>query len=143
MIDHGQSFDWLYLGNPAGLIAGAAHCAFPTSSTTQGDDPIFAAIQAHREAFLNWGNGSDDDLARLGDIEKEALYALVDETPTTLAGVVALSRYSAELTMLFSEMDYRRSAAHPSDEKKSVDWSCYIHRHVADAVLNLSSGARS
>jgi hypothetical protein len=105
-------------------------------------DPIFSAIEAHRKAFIDWGNGSDENIERLGDIEKEALYGLLDEAPTTLAGVVALSRYSAELTMLFSAMDYSRSAAHPTDEKKSVDWSYYIHRHVADAVLNLSSGAQ-
>jgi hypothetical protein len=105
-------------------------------------DPIFAAIEAHRKAFLDWGEGSDEDIDRRGDIEKKALNALLDETPTTLAGVVALSRYSAELTVLFSAMDYSRPVAHPSDDKKSVDWSYYIHRHVADAVLTLSSGAR-
>jgi len=62
--------------------------------------------------------------------------------PTTLAGVEALSRYSAELTVLFSAIDYSWPVAHPTDEKKTVEWSYYIHRHVADAVLNLSSGAQ-
>jgi hypothetical protein len=142
VIDHGQSFDWLYLGNPAGLIAGAAHRAFPTSPTATGYDPIFTAIEAHRKAFLDWGEGSDETIDRLGDIEKEALNALLDEVPTTLAGVEALSRYSAELTVLFSAIDYSWPVAHPTDEKKTVEWSYYIHRHVADAVLNLSSGAQ-
>ncbi len=41
--------------------------------------------------------------------------------------------------MLFSAMDYSRSAAHPTDEKKSVDLSYYIHRHVADAVSKLTA----
>jgi hypothetical protein len=105
-------------------------------------DPIFAAIEAHRQAFIDWGNGSDENIERLGDIEKEALYALLDETPTTLAGVVALSRYSAELTALFNRTGWDRPVTHPDDEERSVEWSYYIHRHVADAVLNLSSGAR-
>jgi hypothetical protein len=121
------------------LIAGAAHRAFPTSPTAKHEDPVFAAVEAHRKAFLDWGNGSDENIAHLGDIEKEALHALLDEVPTTLAGVVALSRYSAELTVLFSAMDYSQSVAHhPTDEKKSVEWSYYIHRHVADAVLKLT-----
>ena len=105
-------------------------------------DPIFAAIEAHRKAFLDWGEGSDENIDRLGDSEKEALRALLDEVPTTLAGVAALSRYSAELTMLFGAIDYSWPVAHPTDEKKTVEWSYYIHRHVADAVLSLSSGAR-
>ena len=105
-------------------------------------DPIFAAIEAHRKAFLDWGEGSDENIDRLGDIEKEALNALLDETPATLTGVAALSRYSAELTMLFGAIDYSWPVAHPTDEKKTVEWSYYIHRHVADAVLNLSSGVR-
>jgi hypothetical protein len=105
-------------------------------------DPIFTAIEAHRKAFLDWGEGSDETIDRLGDIEKEALNALLDEVPTTLAGVEALSRYSAELTVLFSAIDYSWPVAHPTDEKKTVEWSYYIHRHVADAVLNLSSGAQ-
>jgi hypothetical protein len=105
-------------------------------------DPIFTAIEAHRKAFLDWGEGSDETIDRLGDIEKEALNALLDEVPTTLAGVEALSRYSAELTVLFSAIDYSWPVAHPTDEKKTVEWSYYIHRHVADAVLNLSSGVR-
>ena len=105
-------------------------------------DPIFAAIEAHRKAFLDWGEGSDENIDHLGDIEKDALHALLDEEPTTLAGVEALSRYSAELTVLFSAIDYSWPVAHPTDEKKTVEWSYYIHRHVADAVLKLSSGAR-
>jgi hypothetical protein len=105
-------------------------------------DPIFAAIETHRKAFLDWGNGSDENIDHLGDIEKEALHALLDEVPTTLAGVAALSRYSAELTMLFSAIDYSWPVAHPTDDERTVEWSYYIHRHVADAVSKLSAVRR-
>jgi hypothetical protein len=105
-------------------------------------DPIFAAIETHRKAFLDWGTGSDENIDHLGDIEKEALHALLDEVPTTLAGVAALSRYSAELTKLFSAIDYSWPVAHPTDDERTVEWSYYIHRHVADAVSKLSAVQR-
>src|ERR1700722_7568488 len=105
-------------------------------------DTNFTAIEAHRKAFLDWGEGSDETIDRLGDIEKEALNALLDEVPTTLAGEAALSRYSDEQTMQVGAIDYSWPVAHPTDEKKTVELSYYIHRHVADAVLNLSSGVR-
>ena len=120
-------------------FSAATKAIAPRLLNSAESDPIFAAIEAHRKAFLDWGEGSDENIDRLGDIEKEALNALLDGVPTTLAGAAALSRYSAELTMLFSAMDYSRSAAHPTDEKKSVDLSYYIHRHVADAVSKLTA----
>jgi hypothetical protein len=135
------------------MLTGAAFAsvlALPVAATASSHgtigceepDPIFAAIEAHRKSFIDWGNGSDEDIDRRGDIEKEALYALLDEAPTTLAGVVTLSRYAAELTALFNRTGWDRPVTHPDDERRSVEWSYYIHRQVADAVLNLSSGAR-
>ncbi len=136
MIDHGQSFDWLYLGNPAGLIAGAAHRAFPTSPT--GEDPILPAIEAHRRAFIECEQcGIDENIARLSNIENDLLCELLEVTPTTLAGVSALSRYSAELTALFSKTGWDRPVTHPDGGRRSMDWSYYIHRSVADAVSKL------
>jgi hypothetical protein len=107
-------------------------------------DPIFAAIQAHRKAFLECeGCGAEENVTRLSDIENDALRDLLEVTPTTLDGVVGLSRYAAELTALFNRTGWDRLVTHPDDDKRSVEWSYYIHRHVADAVLNLSPGAQS
>ena len=47
---HGQSFDWLYRGDPSGLICRAAHQAFKMSPAANESDPIFAAIEAHEAA---------------------------------------------------------------------------------------------
>jgi hypothetical protein len=132
------------------MLTGAAFAsvlALPVAATASSHgtigceepDPIFAAIEAHRKSFIDWGEGSDENIAHLGDIEKEALHALLDEVPATLAGVAALSRYSAELTMLFSAIDYSWPVAHPTDEKRTVEWSYYIHCHVADAVSKLTA----
>jgi hypothetical protein len=105
-------------------------------------DPIFAAIEAHRKAFLECEDcGIEENVSRLSDIENDALCDLLEVTPTTLAGVVALSRYSAELTALFSRTGWDRPVTHSDDEERSAEWTYYIHRHVADVVLHLSSGA--
>ena len=66
-------------------------------------DPIFAAIEVHRKAFLECECcGIKENVARLSDIENDALCDLLEVTPATLAGVVALSRYAAELTALLT-----------------------------------------
>ena len=136
------------------MLTGAAFAsvlALPVGATAgsrgtigcEEPDPMFAAIEAHRKAFLECeGCGIEENVARLSDIENDALCDLLEVTPTTLASVVALSRYAAELTALFNKTGWDRPVTHPDDEARSVEWSYYIHRHVADAVLNLSSGAR-
>jgi hypothetical protein len=113
-----------------------------SSRKTLADDPIFAAIEKHRKAFFECEEyGTDENIVRLSHIEKEALYALLDERPTTFAGVAALSGYSAELTALFGRTGWSRPVTHPDDERKSVAWSYYVHRHVADAVSKLTAAA--
>jgi hypothetical protein len=44
--DYGQSLDWIVMGNPGGMICGAA--ARSPRAAALIDDPIFAAIEAHR-----------------------------------------------------------------------------------------------
>jgi hypothetical protein len=136
------------------MLTGAASAsilALPVAATAgshgtigcEEPDPIFAAIEAHRQAFLECeGCGIEENVSRLSDIETGALCDLLEVTPTTLAGVVALSRYAAELTALFNRTGWDRPVMHPDDEERSVNWSYYIHRQVTDAVLHLSSGAR-
>lgn len=51
MRDHGQSFDWLYDGNPVSLICGAAMQSPNAAAIPTGNDPIFAAIEYHRKAL--------------------------------------------------------------------------------------------
>lgn len=49
MNDHGQSFDWLYDGDPVALVCGAAGRSLIAAAIPTGLDPIFAAIAAYRQ----------------------------------------------------------------------------------------------
>jgi hypothetical protein len=85
------------------VLAGAA--ASPASAALMQPDPIFTAIEAHREAWdrmqETW-NADDPDIyaeydeaaADLAlDSEVEALQALAETRPTTAAGAAALLAY--------------------------------------------------
>lgn len=50
--DHGQSFDWLLIGDPDSMIANAAAGSARGAAAV---DPVFEAIERHREAFSVWG----------------------------------------------------------------------------------------
>jgi hypothetical protein len=137
------------------MLSGAAFAsllALPLAPTAAGSprpigceerNPIFAAIEAHRKAFLECeGCRIEEDIDRLSDIENNVLCELLEVIPTTLAGVMALSQYSAELTALFGRTGWSRSVTHPDDEEKSVDWSYYVHHHVADAIAKMTAVQR-
>lgn len=66
---HGQSLDWIHGGNPAGLICGLAkhsRRAMETAPSTE-QDPIFAAIEAHKAARAEWYKW----VHRHSDLERE------------------------------------------------------------------------
>ena len=69
--------------------------------TRQPDDPIFAAIEAHRAAHehVHVFNADNDGeiLDGLSDAEFNALVKLLAMTPTTPGGCAAMLRYVAEL----------------------------------------------
>jgi hypothetical protein len=48
--DHGQSLDWLYFGDPRGLISRAAAQSGSALVIAVPPDPIFAVIEEHRQA---------------------------------------------------------------------------------------------
>jgi hypothetical protein len=50
--DHGQSLDWIVMGNPGGMICGAA--ARSPRAAGLIDDPIFAAIDARKRAMATF-----------------------------------------------------------------------------------------
>jgi hypothetical protein len=49
LIDHGQSFDWVFDGSPNTMICQLA-AQSPRAAATAAADPVFAAIEAHRKA---------------------------------------------------------------------------------------------
>lgn len=99
---HGQSLDWVFAGDPNGMICnGAAHSDQAAPATI--NDPIFAAIDMHITAtmeMMRTGSiyalldeecrkaAADADEAANGFVE--ASCALSEICPTTLRGVLAL-----------------------------------------------------
>lgn len=89
-----------------GLMAGTAALPALSGSAPVSNDPAFAAIARHREAYVahaalfnDWNGRNQDPPAELarsaGDAEAQALDVLLKTTPTTLAGAVAVCRYIA------------------------------------------------
>ena len=66
-----------------------------TLLTAAGSDPVFAAIERHRQAWEAL-NGAGDDQARWHETLLTAETELVDTRPTTSAGVAALRAYHQE-----------------------------------------------
>jgi hypothetical protein len=91
------------------VLAGAAAALIPPiggfaaaegSAPEPSSDPIFAAIERHRAAYVAEValNDSDDDdaMSAACDVEMEALESLLTTAPTTLPGCVAVLRYIEE-----------------------------------------------
>jgi hypothetical protein len=94
----------------AGLFTAAAGAAaLPAFAGTGVEpDPIYAAIERHRAAWHEFNSrcsalndaGTPESLAeerRLMDAHQQAADDMVDTTPTTIAGVITLLRYAAEV----------------------------------------------
>jgi hypothetical protein len=104
------------------ILAGAAAAAIPAIARASSPpaigseaDPIFAAIEAHREAMKAWDGAlkawyrleetlrfqkpkpgiaeAEEHANALDDRESDAAAELVATTPTTLAGALAVLRY--------------------------------------------------
>jgi hypothetical protein len=103
------------------LVAGAAAVAATATSAAVAaqaePDPIFALIEAHKVAFQEFENWpgfrvfdkSPEDEAeerRLSDADWDAACALGDCIPTSMAGVIALLDYVADLNSTYDQMDY-------------------------------------
>jgi hypothetical protein len=105
--------------------------SIPAQAAT--DDPIFAAIENHRQLFAEWGlvlkegesSFEDNEAAdAAGDVAVDAALALLTVTPTTSAGVVALLRHLANF----------EAACLPEFDARGIDWYAALQRHVADAL---------
>jgi len=99
---HGQSLDWVFAGDPAGMICnGAARSEQATSAII--NDPIFAAIDRHITATMEMMRAGSVYAVRDEESQKAAADAdaaadafvaasctLTEICPTTLHGVLAL-----------------------------------------------------
>jgi hypothetical protein len=81
------------------MAAALATLVAPTSGVlaTPEPDPIFAAIEHHRQAWETLKSASqDDDQIRLHEAVLDAESEVVNIRPTTTAGAVALRTYHRE-----------------------------------------------
>ncbi len=141
--------------NRRALVVGAASIpalALPAVAMAATEpDPIFAAIEAHREIFVRMLRAArhnanldedspakeeaeaSDDAARA--IENDAQLELANVEPTTLAGVLALLAYLDDL--------YVGAIAHPEDPR---GWHSgggnggFLNDFIEDEVLDKYSG---
>jgi hypothetical protein len=128
------------------------------------DDPIIAAIKAHRRACaetraaFEHQSAVENDAQRIAadDAAAEALAVqddfavkLLETLPTTIAGAAALLTYyvDAVTTMqpdvVFPELDGkgRRFESKSIDERK--DFVCFIVRNVAAALSNMAAAGEA
>jgi hypothetical protein len=100
--DHGQSLDWIVMGDPGGMICrGAARSARAAGLI---DDPIFDAIEQSRRCYaayaalcsledqidrVEWERQEDEVMAA----DRAASDTMIKTIPTTKAGLVALLSY--------------------------------------------------
>jgi hypothetical protein len=98
------------------LLLLAAIMRAPAGSLPQNSgDPIFALIQAHRQANIAPRSRHVDELAR----------TMFTTEPTTVAGAAALMTYMVELI--------ERSDGRPAD----WDWSLPLHRTLTRALAKI------
>jgi hypothetical protein len=123
--------------NRRAVLAGAtAAAAIPTAAVATlpnlEPDPIFAAIQRHKDAYVAHGAADtvDGDLDAAANADFDARDALLEVQPTTIAGAVALLRYSWEFCQ------------QPGEESIWGEAGGYkLHPHLADALEEMAARA--
>jgi hypothetical protein len=133
--------------NRRAVLAGAA--AVPAISisglaTGAEPDPIFAAIEAHRSAWVHFADNPSKSKVHLtaeDDAETERRLDALDDAactlsainPTTIAGVVALLRYVAEHESEGNDFPLL------DDDNRAKPWSFFVHNNVADALEDIAA----
>jgi hypothetical protein len=100
--DHGQSIDWIVLGDPGGMI-----CEGASRSLRAGvGDPIFAVIAEHRAAVEAEAQPTTlPGVAALLRPVDDALWEVLTTQPTTLPGVAALLHHVGQLEFMGFDKD--------------------------------------
>ena len=132
------------------LLRGAAVMPIAGLPAAASTDPIFAAIENHRTAQARFsaviGDEAilDDDprIDAASGAEEEAAIAILDVSPLTIAGVIALLRYAAEHQR--SGDEWPAGLVSDSDDGRDRfgarygrSWSYFMHLTVADALASM------
>lgn len=116
-------------------------------------DPIFAAIELHRQAWAQF-DANTSELTEAGDYDELDLLmeafgcaedGLLDTIPTTIAGVSALLDYVAEHSragntwggglVLFDDAPKSKW-----EENNGVSFFVYLHKNIVKALTHLKAG---
>jgi hypothetical protein len=89
---HGQSMDWAAFGDAGGMICAGAARSRRAAALPRADDPIYAIIGAHADAYARIEADGDDAFPAWNKLND----ALLTTTPTTLAGAAALLAYTLQ-----------------------------------------------
>jgi len=88
---HGQSFDWIFLGDVGVMVCQVAAVFAPAAEESSS---VFAAIEAHRAATEALSQTSGEEkVARGCEVQDDAAEDLLAAEPTTLAEIIALLRH--------------------------------------------------
>jgi hypothetical protein len=145
MREHGQSFDWILVGDKGGMICCLASYAPPPSTEV---DPIFAAIEGHRDAHMrrmktgrvvsrtSSPSREFDAVEAVQDVACDLLSAAEEELartqPTTMAGVRALLAYVDDF--------HTQAFALSEDPKNWHSTHEFLPTLVDDEILDRLSG---
>jgi hypothetical protein len=133
-------------------LAGPALALPPAlASAPVAVDPIYAAIEAHRTANLEFQDehSVDEDhpqyekeMQRLSDAADVAAGHLCDVQPMTIAGAIALLNYYAEVTVSHDGEDW---PVELEDKQDGVEkpFGYFLTRNVARALGNISAGGEA
>ena len=134
------------------LLRGAAVmpiAGLPASAAA--DDPIFAAIESHRAAWDAFATMiktaiSDDDprIDVASDAEEKAAIAILDVTPLTIPGVIALLKHAAEHEKSGNTWPCRLFDSEDEGDRFGAryghSWSYFLHRDLAKALTSITEG---
>jgi hypothetical protein len=150
--EHGQSFDWVLLGDPGGMIyREAARSPAAVSAIATEPDPIFAAIEAHKAAsaafvaFVNRPEFKGVDLPdapveELHDSATAAAETMLDVQPTSMAGVIALLKYIYECDRADEYLlPDERYEEHATPSRRCVSFHAYACKNAAEALQTMGA----
>jgi hypothetical protein len=134
---------------------GAVAAAIPAGARAgHAADPIFAAIEAHRQAariyyeavrveFASDGKVTEAASARLNETTSEATHAcfaagraLVTTQPTTMLGAIAMLQY---LATAFDEPGIPTESNIMPETVDDEAWTCAVFRTLASALAQVQS----
>jgi hypothetical protein len=130
------------------ILAGAASVpalALPAAAIASEPDPILAAIEAHRRAWVDFdpcseldqmaSNGNEGAAQELDRLEKgldAAVVNLLNIAPTTIGGVAALLAYAAEFVMNDDGISWPDGELWIS--RHTLRWEVILHRNLAKTL---------